>query len=132
MGLLGVTKMQELSLYNGNGKRYKLPLPKLIWLRGNNDLSPVVVEHIKKNCGIEFKKEYSVYVAYPKSCYQIVRLFLTYNFKTEFHDNATDHNTLYLKSCSSEGFHVNSLCFKCCEHNGIYTGGLNKKVRLGV
>lgn len=119
----------QITLIDGNGRRYKRPLPRIVYLGHLND---VALKHIKQQSGINFEKIGGCFYGYPKSCYQITKLFLTYNFKTKRCDNLGDYNTLYLKHCDEAGFKVNTLCFKCCKENGVYTGNMNKKTRLSV
>jgi len=120
--------METISLFNGNGQRYKQGLPKLFYITDN--INDVALEHIRKNTGLKFKKGLWGYEAQPTTSKQIVKLLLTYDFKTEYHDNIDNKNTLFLRGLFNVGFKVRSICFDCCKHNGIYTGGLKKKDRL--
>ena len=120
--------METVSLFNGNNRRYKQDLPRLVYL--TDGINDVALKHIQRNTGLNFVKAAWSYWAQPKTSKQIVKLLLTYNFKTEYHDNGCTHNTIYLKGMHNVGFKVNTICFECCEHNGIYTGGLSKKSRL--
>ena len=116
----------KINLFNGNNKRYSVPLPKIVILSG--EINEVALNHLNKNTGILFKKDCNSYFGFPKSHYQIAKLFLTYNFKTEYHDNANSHNTLYLKFCDV-AFKINSVCVNCLKYNGIHTS-LKQKERL--
>lgn len=59
-------------------------------------------------------------------------LLVTYNFKTQYHDNWQDKNTLFIKHCNNEGFKVDSICVECVDKNHIHLGGLVSGDRLAV
>ena len=122
---------KKISMFNGNGKRYIRDLPELMILTTKN-INEIVLNHIKKQTGISFKKSWVGYSGTPKSFYQITKLFLTYNFRTQYHDNLSTKNTILLKFCSDEVFKVTSLCYECVEKNGINMLMLEKTDRLGV
>ena len=88
--------METLTLFNGNDKRYKLDMPK-IFIR-DKFINDVALEHIIHNTGIKFKDTGYGYIGYPTTTKQIVKLFLTYNWRTDYYNNANTHNTLFLKS----------------------------------
>jgi hypothetical protein len=120
--------MNTLTLVNGNKQNYTIGLPKLCILETKwND---VALAHVKENTGLDFKCKHYGMEAQPETCEQIAALFLTYNFKTQYHNNASSHNTLFLKSDHHQGFHVDSICFDCCKHNHIHLGGLAQGDRL--
>jgi hypothetical protein len=123
------TDKAELTLINGNGKPYTLPLPRLYVLGGHwND---VALAHVKENTGLTFeKKHFGGMEAQPETCEQIAKLFMTYNFKTQYHNNGDTRNTIYLKSDHHQGFQVDSICFDCCKHNHIHLNGLKQGDRL--
>ena len=86
--------MEVLTLINGNNQKYTVGLPKIVILEKRyND---VAMQHIFEETGLRFTGDYCM-EAQPENSQQIVKLFLTYNFKTQYHNNATSHNTLYLK-----------------------------------
>jgi len=66
------------------------------------------------------------YEAVPVNSQQIVKLFLTYNYKTQYHNNATNENILFLKGDHHVGFKVDSICFSCVKRNRINTHGLKE------
>ncbi len=119
--------METLKLINGNGQQYNIGLPKIIIIgkRYNN----VAMEHIYQETGLHFQGDNNM-EAQPETSQQIVKLLLTYNFKTQYHDNATNHNTLFLKGDHHTGFQVDSICFDCCKENHINVNGLNQGDRL--
>jgi len=89
------------------------------------------IEHIYENTGLLFKENaFYGMEAQPHNSQQIVKLFLTYNFKTQYHDNATTQNTIFLKSDHHVGFQVDSICFECCKENHIPINGLNPGDKL--
>lgn len=123
-------KIETVRTFCGNNQPIKRNLPLLYILEEYNE---VAIEHIRKNTGLRFEKVgVSCMQAQPTTSKQIVKLFLTYDFKTQYHDNATTHNTIYLKSINSEGFKIKTICFDCCKQNGINARGLNRKSRLLV
>lgn len=122
--------METLNLFNGNGHRYKTELPKLFYL--TDYINEVALKHIEKNTGLKFIKGCWGYEVKPKSSKQIIKLLLTYDFKTQYHDNNTNRNTLFLKSCGIEGFKIRTICFNCCKDNNINLNGLSKKNKLLV
>lgn len=120
---------EKLTLINGNGKKYKVNLPFLYYLTDN--INDIALNHIEENTGLKFiKVSNGLYTAKPTTSKQIVKLFLTYNFKTQYHDNATNSNVLFLKSDYHAGFKVDSICYDCVKENGLSTHGLTKKERL--
>jgi hypothetical protein len=123
------SSIETVRTYNGNDQLEITPLPKIVFLTEN--INDVALEHIRKNTGLEFKKTHWLgYEAQPTKSNQITRLFLTYNFKTQYHDNANNHNTLFLKSDHHIGFKVDHICYACCKANNIYTGDMKKSHRL--
>ncbi len=116
--------METLTLINGNDNPYTVELPKIFIL--GEKWNDVVLEHIKENTGLEFKAGAWGMEAQPTDSQQIVKLLLTYNFKTQYHNNVTSRNTLYLKSDHHQGFHVDSICYDCCKRNHINVNGLKE------
>ena len=108
---------------NGNGKPYTTGLPKIVILGVFND---VAIQHIFDNTGLQFIVNYHTMEVQPVNANQIVALFLTYNFKTRYYNNASVENTLYLKDDHHIGFDVDSICFECVKHNHIVTNGLKE------
>lgn len=119
--------METLTLINGNNQKYNIGLPKIMIL--GNKWSDTVISHVYENTGLRFKGDY-VMEAQPETSEQIVKLLLTYNFKTQYHNNLTSRNTLYLKSDHHTGFEVDSICLDCCKENHINTNGLKEGDRL--
>lgn len=122
--------METLTLTNGNKQKYTVGLPKLHIL--NRYINDTALDHITEDTGLHFKDTGFGYVAQPEDSQQVVRLFLTYNFKTQYHNNADTKNTIYLKLGILEGFKVEHICYDCCKENHIHTGGLKQGDRLSV
>jgi len=120
--------METLTMINGNGKQYTTELPKLHIL--DRYINDVALEHIWDETGLQFRDTGLGYVAQPWNSKQIVQLFLTYNYKTQYHNNAITKNTIYLKSDHHVGFHVDSICYECCKENHININGLSPDSRL--
>lgn len=119
---------EKLNLYNGNNQPYSLNLPLIKILGYLND---VAIAHIEKNTGLKFVKDnFDGYSAQPTESNQIVRLFLTYNFKTKYYNNWSLSNTLLLKSDHHIGFDVDSICPDCIKHNNIHVNDTDKITRL--
>ncbi len=120
--------METLTTINGNGHSTTRQLPELVILA--KEINDIALEHVAENTGLNFLPCCGGYSAQPIESNQIARLLLTYNFKTQYHDNDTSSNTLYLKFDHHTGFKVDSICFDCCKHNGINTKGLTEDSRL--
>jgi hypothetical protein len=120
--------METLTLINGNKQAYTIDLPRILWMTKN--INEIALAHIKENTGLEFVQKSLWYETQPTSYDQIVALFLTYDFKTRYYNNADYRNTLMIKSDHHVGFEVDSICFSCCEENHIPTYGLNPDSRL--
>lgn len=121
--------METLTLINGNKQQYTVDLPRLVII--GDKWNDTAIEHVKENTGLLFKAtHWQGMEAQPHSSEQITKLFLTYNFKTQYHNNATNHNTLYLKPDRHVGFQVDSICYDCCKKNHINTNGLEQGDRL--
>ena len=119
--------METITRINGNGQPYTTDLPGVVILGKYND---VALAHITENTGLTFTPCCGGYGTQPTESRQIAALLMTYNFKTQYHNNATSKNTLYLKSDHHVGFQVDSICYDCCKHNHIPTGGLDEESRL--
>jgi len=86
---------ETITTYNGNKQKVVKGLPTIIIIGKCND---VALEHLKDNTQLNFKPYgLSGYMAQPDTSKQIVKLFLTYNFKTCYFDNGDYKNTLMLK-----------------------------------
>ena len=121
--------METLTMLNGNHQQYTVDLPKLVIL--GEKWGDIAIEHIRENTGLLFEAtHWQGMEAQPHSSEQIAKLFLTYNFKTQYHNNATNHNTLYLKLDYHVGFKVDSICYDCCKENSIPVNGLKQGDRL--
>lgn len=116
--------MKTLTLINGNNQPYVIGLPKIVILTGEEKWNEVAIAHVLENTHLHFAPCCGGMEAQPIDSDQIVKLFLTYNFKTQYHNNNTSKNTLYLKSDHHVGFQVDSICFDCVKHNHINTNGL--------
>ena len=97
-------------------------LPVLVILA--REINDVALDHMFANTGLRFRPCAGGYSAQPEQHQEIVALFLTYNFKTQYQDNNTYRNTMFLKFDHHTGFHVDSICFECCKRNYINTNGL--------
>jgi hypothetical protein len=117
----------ELTLINGNGRPYTIGLPRLFILGKMNDGA---LEHVHENTGLQFVATNNGLEAQPENGNQIAALLLTFNFKTRYFNNASVHNTLFLKNDHHTGFDVDSICFECVKHNHIHAGGLKAGDRL--
>lgn len=113
--------METITRINGNGKEYTTELPKLVMHGYTNDGA---LAHIKENTGLDFVKTAWNYEAQPETSNQITALFLTYNFKTRYYNNATFKNELHLKSDHHIGYDIESVCVPCLERNHVNTGSL--------
>jgi hypothetical protein len=118
-----------LTLINGNGQNYNIGLPKIVIL--HERFNDVAMQHIFNETGLRFKGTHNMETQ-PENSQQIVKLFLTYNFKTQYHNNNTNHNTLFLKICNDAGFKTDSICFDCVKANYINSNGLVQGDRLAV
>ena len=120
---------EKLNLYNGNDKQYTIGLPKITIL--TNSFNLIALNHIEKNTGLKFVKDsWNNYSAQPIESNQIVRLFLTYNFKTEYNDNVMLRNTILLKFDHNIGFKINSICKECVKYNNISINDIESINRL--
>lgn len=119
--------METLTLINGNRQQYNISLPKIVIL--GDKWNDTALEHVYEETGLLFKGDYNM-EAQPHNSQQIVKLLLTYNFKTQYHNNATNHNTLFLKPDHHVGFQVDSICFDCCKENHVNVNGLKEGDRL--
>jgi len=94
--------MENLILVNGNKQNYKRPLPKIEWITGF--INKVALAHIKENTGLSFKKTAWTYEVQPTNSQQIVKLLMTYDFKTQYYDNTDHKNVIFIKKCTGEDF----------------------------
>lgn len=83
-----------VSIFNGNNKRYTLGLPTLLIAKFGNDTAK---KHFQRNTGLKLVDNAYGYKATPKSFKQIYKVFVTYNFKTTYYNNASMPNTLKLQ-----------------------------------
>lgn len=128
---MNTIEKETVRTINGNGQPIVRPLPKIVIL--DSFINDVALEHIYENTGLIVRKGHWNYeVLNLNSSNQITALLLTYNFKTQYHDNGSDKNTLFLKNCNNEGFKVDSICFECVGENHIHLGGLKPGDRLSV
>jgi len=120
--------MDKLTRINGNGQEYTQDLPAIEILA--KEINDIALNHILENTGLKFIYEGFSYRAQPVQAWQIVNLLLTYNFKTQYNDNATFKNTLMLKFANHIVFDVSSICFDCAKYNNLHTDGLSFGDRL--
>ena len=122
--------MDRITRINGNGQPYTTDLPKIIIFGYFNY---VALQHVKDNTGLDFAPTTwpgESYSAHPTESWQIAALFMTYNFKTRYYNNASNNNELHLRNDHHVGFDVDSICFDCVQHNHINTNGLKQGDRL--
>ena len=122
--------MEKLTLVNGNDQVINVNIPKLIILQ--DYINDIALNHIAKNTNLNFKKIGFSYHAQPQTSKQIASLLLTYNFKTQYHNNATTENAVYLKFCTNEGFKVDNICYDCIKRNNIHIKNLKTTDILNV
>jgi len=120
--------METITRINGNRQPYTLDMPKLVIM--TKEINETALAHITENTGLNFTRSAWWYEAQPTASAQITALILTYNFKTEYHNNASDHNTLFLKFDHHVGFKLDSICVDCCKYNHIHTEGMEAGDRL--
>ena len=121
--------MQTLTKINANGNEVTMNLPKIVILT-STPWHQVALDGIFQRTGLHFKPCFGGLEAQPESKDQILNLLLMQNFKTNYHDNATFRNTLFLKSDHHVGFKIDSVCYDCCQHNHIHTGHMKPGDRL--
>lgn len=121
---------EQIRLINGNGNPYTVGLPRLFIL--GPKFNDVALRHITDNTGLVFEAKTGGMEAQPEHSRQIVALLLSYNFKTQYHNNLSTSNTIFLKSDHHIGFKVDSICFDCVQHNHIVTNGLKQGDRLAA
>lgn len=122
-------KIEQVTTYGGNGQAITRELPKLVFYGHMND---VALEHVRHCTGLELEVTHSGYTAQPTTADQVVRLLLTYNFKTRYFDNWDHRNELHLKNDHHVGFDVDSICFMCARENRIPVNGLAPHERLAA
>ncbi len=121
--------MDTITRINGNGQPYTTDLPKIVYL--TNQINDLALAHIKENTGLEFIiGGWGNYEAQPTESWQIAALLMTYDFKSRYYNNASNENTLFLKSDHHVGFEVDSICLDCVIYNGVCTTGLEPDSRL--
>jgi len=122
-------KEETLVLVNGNDQSYLMGLPRLVMME--KEINDVALEHIRENTQLHFTPtHWGGYEVQPINSQQIVKLFLTYNFKTRYYNNADLKNTILLKSDHHIGFDVEDICYDCVKHNHIHVGNLKPGDRL--
>lgn len=120
---------EKLNLYNGNNQEYTINLPKIMIL--TDYINKTALQHIEKNTGLNFVKDgLNSYISQPTKSNQIVKLFLTYNFKTKYYNNWDIKNTILLKFDHHIGFDVDSICPECIKYNHIPVNDIEKITRL--
>ena len=117
-----------LTLINGNGNQYEIDLPK-VQIRGENTKESLA--YIEERTGLKFiKGAWGFYEAQATDAEQIVKLFMTHNYKTRYYNNWEIQNTIIIKPDYHTGFDVDSICYDCVKHNGLHVGGLEPGDRL--
>ena len=90
--------IEKITLTDGNHEKYIQNLPKLEIL--TKFINDVALQHIEDITGLKFISDGTGgggYHSQPSECWQIVALFVTYDFKTTYYNDIDTHNTLYLK-----------------------------------
>jgi len=87
---------QQLTFWNGNGKRYLKSSPRLLIFGKMND---VARNHFVKQTGLKLENCSSGYTVENTTWAKIAKLFLTYNFRTRYYNNLDYQNTLMIKDC---------------------------------
>lgn len=124
--------MEQITTINGNKQPVTKDLPRLEILT-RHGINDVALAHITENTGLTFTKTaWDNYETQPTESRQIAALFLTYNFKTQYHNNGNTKNTIFLKFCRDEGFKVDAVCFDCVKRNHIVSNGLEAGDILAV
>jgi hypothetical protein len=123
--------MEKVGRYNGNNQYYETDIPKIVIIGGAN-YNDVAISHIEKNTGMKCVKNGHNLEMQPTTAMELMKLFVTYDFKTQYHDNNTFKNTLFLKSSTIEGFKVEHICYNCVVENRINTNGLEPHHKLSV
>jgi hypothetical protein len=88
-------RAEKITLINGNGQPYTLPLPE-IHINTDN-INDVALKHIYENTGLSFVRCGWSYVCQPLEHKQIVALLMTYNLSFRFYNNACHYNTLMVE-----------------------------------
>jgi hypothetical protein len=100
-------RKEILTMFNGNKQEYKKVLPRIYILDGMNDVAKGWIE---KQTGLILEPAHlGGYTAQPKKSQQITKLFLTYNFKTRYYDNASTKNTMFLKFAHDQDWDKNGI-----------------------
>jgi hypothetical protein len=116
--------METITTINGNKQPMTKDMPRIEILIGHT-INDVALAHITENTGLVFTPTaWNNYQTQPTESKQVAALLLTYDFKTQYHNNATNKNTLFLKFCNLEGFKVDTICFDCVKRNHIHANGL--------
>lgn len=93
-------RKEILTMYNGNKQKYRKALPQIHIL---DDMNSTAKAWIEKQTGLFLKPAgFLGYAAQPKRSQQVVRLLLTYNFKSRYYDNVDFKNVLMLKFARDE------------------------------
>ena len=124
--------METLSRFNGNDQEYTTDIPKVVIIT-KHGLNDIALKHLIKNTGIAFKVDaWGNIEGQPETANQLALLFVTYNFKTQYHDNGTFKNTLYMKFCNNDGYAVDQICPICAKENNIHWTDAKESDRLSV
>jgi hypothetical protein len=124
--------MEKVGRYNGNDQYYETDMPLIVILGGGN-FNEVAIVHIEKQTGMECIKNGKNLEMQPTNSSQVMKLFLTYNFKTQYNNNLTYKNTLFLKTVDTIGFKVDHVCYDCLEKNRVTMPiGLKRTDRLHI
>lgn len=87
-------KKETLTVYDGNGRKITKTPPTILIL---GFINAGALTRLNHNTGLQFKKVGWGYMAKADNFKQIAKLLFTYNFKTQYFNNADYHNTLMLK-----------------------------------
>jgi len=94
-------RRREMKFINGNKQVYIKGVPTVVLLSRFNN---VALDFLQRNTGLKFTKQdgFGHLITHPTKPEQIAKLFMVYNFKTRYYNNASTKNTLFLKSTSEE------------------------------
>lgn len=85
---------KTISIFNGNNKRYTLGIPELMISKFGNETAK---NHFIRNTGLKLVDKAGYYKAQPKTFKQLYKVFVTYNWKTTFYNNASHNNVIKLE-----------------------------------
>ena len=92
--------------------------PRIVFL--TKHFNQEAIDWVYKETGLRFEQVNSwSWVCQPSVFKQIVVLLTLYDVKIQYQNNATNRNTLYIKSDHNQGFKVDSICSECVKYNRL-------------